>query len=225
MPKGTTMKLKASELIFDWNLWPRHEVGDLDSTHLRRMKEALLLGVKMPPVIVNRTDHRIIDGFHRTRAIMDVFGDDADVDVELRTYKSEAEMFTASVAYNSKHGLPLNSKDRAHVIIKAMKLQIPTAEIAKVLGMSEKAAEAFSAGRTAKREDGSLIALPYGASALAGKTLTEEQEHFARTSNGTVPIVHARILLNALTAEAVQLDETAIDTLKQLHLKLGEVLA
>jgi len=59
-------KVKAIELIFDWNLWPRYEAEDLDSTNLRRMKSAILAGITLPPIIVNKKDNRIVDGFHRT---------------------------------------------------------------------------------------------------------------------------------------------------------------
>jgi len=217
-------KLKVSEILMDWNLWPRAEVGDLDSTHMQRLVDAIITGVKLPPVIVNKSDYRLIDGFHRVSAYRTLYKEEAEIEAELRTYRNEAEMFLDSVRYNAKHGMPLTPKDRAHIIVKARRFRIDLTSISDALGMGKNRIQELFNKRTAKLKDGRIIVLPHGASRLAGQILDETQEHFAKTSNGTLPIVHARILLNALNAHAFQLNKKSITLLRELKNTIEQVL-
>jgi ParB-like chromosome segregation protein Spo0J len=52
----------ASELMIDFNLYPRHAI---DSTHVNDLLNALKAGAKLPPVVINQQDKRVVDGFHR----------------------------------------------------------------------------------------------------------------------------------------------------------------
>lgn len=215
--------VKAIELVFDWNLWPRHKAETLDITNLNQLKDALRAGMRFPPVIVDEKSLRIIDGFHRTRATLDVLGDEGAIEVEFRRYASEAEMFLEAGALNN-HGLKLGPLDRAHFILKARRMKIPPAAIATALGMDPKKMKEFIEKRSAKTQAGEVIPLPAGARNLAGMVLTESQEHFARTSNGCLPEMYARMLLNALNADALTLEEKTIALLAQLNEKIEEVL-
>ena len=197
--------VKAIELIFDWNLWPRHKAEVLDITNLNQLRNALRAGIKFPPIIIG-DDMRIVDGFHRTRAILDVIGEDGKIDADIRHYKDDAEMFLEAGALNN-HGLKLSPLDRAHFILKARKMKIPPEAIAVALGMDTEKMKEFVKSRSAKTPKGETIALPAGARNLAGKTLTQAQEHFARTTTGCVPQMYAQMLLNALAADAMTLDE------------------
>ena len=221
----TTKKVKAVELIFDWNLWPRHEAGDLDSTNLKKMKDAILAGVKLPPVIVNRKDNRIVDGFHRTQTVLNLYGDDADIMVIYKDYVNDSEMFLESARLNNQHGLPLSPRDRTHVILKARKFKIPMPAIAEALGLDPEEAKSFLAKRTAKNRDGETIPLSGGALSLSGLVLTEKQEEYVKKCPGTSAQLYARLLLNALKADAVILNDNIINTLEELNKKIEKVLA
>jgi hypothetical protein len=188
------------------------------------MVTALEAGVDLPPVIVNSADMRVIDGFHRLKAHIKVFGSDSNMTVDMRVYESEADMFQDSVRYNSQHGLPLTPKDRAHALIKARKFKIPYSAMAAAMGMTEANVNDFLAKRTAKTQSGETVALSYGASEFAGKTLTPEQEHFNNHATGSKPIMYAAMLVNALEAEALPLDERACAKLKELYDIIGGVL-
>ncbi len=219
-----TKQVKAIELILDWNLWPRHDAHGLDSTNVTRMREALKAGVTLPPVIVNSSDMRVIDGFHRTRAHLQEFGDDAKMRVDMRVYESDADMFTDSIRYNAINGLPLSPKDRAHAILKARKFKIPMSAIAMALGMSEAGMKAFLAKRTATNPDGEKIALSYGASELAGKQLTEEDMPFVDTAGGCMAGMYASMLINALRAPSLALSDKTSERLKELRDLIDRVL-
>jgi len=210
-------KLKAIELVFDWNLWPRQAVQRLDSTNLARMKEALRSGFELPPVIANKKDLRIIDGFHRTKAYLSVLGDEAEMKVDLREYDSEAAMFLEAGALNAYHGLTMSPKDRAHFINECRKMKIPPAAIAAALRIDPEKMKVFVAGRSATSKTGETIILPAGAMNLAGKELTDVQEHYARTANGCMPGMYASMLINALKADALILDDKTMALLKKLY--------
>lgn len=219
-----TEKIKAIELVYDWNLWPRHSVNGLDGTNVARMREALRSGFPLPPVIANKADYRIIDGFHRTQAHLDAFGDDAEIEVEFRTYDTEAAMFLEAGVLNAHQGMPMGPKDRAHFILRCRKYKYPWGAIAKALCMDEKRLREFVEKRSAKTKTGESIPLPGGAINLGGKVLTETQEHYARHTGGVVPEMYVSMLINALKSDALMLDEKGIVRLKQLRALIDEVL-
>lgn len=209
--------VKAIELILDWNLWPRQAIERLDSTNVARMKASLRAGFDLPPVVANTKDYRVVDGFHRTTAVLSVFGDDAKIKVDFREYKDDAEMFLEAGRLNAYQGLTLSPKDRAHFILKCRKMKIPPAAIADALHIDKVKMDDFVAKRSATTEAGEKIPLPAGARNLAGKTLTETQEHYARTANGCLPEMYASMLINALKADALIMTEKTIIRLCELR--------
>jgi hypothetical protein len=219
-----TRKMKAIELVLDWNLWPRHESGSLDSANIRGMREAIRAGIELPPVVINANDNRVIDGFHRVKAHLLELGDEAKIKVNVQVYDTEADMFSDAIRYNAHHGLPLSPKDRAHAIIKARRLKVPMSAIAMALSVTETSLRQFIEKRTATASTGEDVALGYGAKDLAGKKLTEKQTEYAYRSDGRLPIMHANNLLRALQAEAMPLTEKAIITLRELWDEIGRVL-
>jgi len=214
---GEITQVKALELIKDWSLWPRHEANELDSTNVSKLKEVLRSGSKFKdPIIADKVSFRIIDGFHRHQATLLFYGNDAIVDVEFREYANEIEMFLEAARLNTVHGLPLSPKDKVYVILTARRKKIPLAKIGEILGMTKEKIKQFEEKRTAVTQEGEKIALSAGAMDLAGKKLTKKQETYARTANGMLPIVNARLLLNALRANAFPLTPNEIAILKEL---------
>jgi hypothetical protein len=213
--------VKAIECILDWNLWPRHSAQKLDTANIRQMKEALESGVTLPPIIINKEDMRVIDGFHRLSATLELYGDDATIEADVRYYATEGEMFLDAGRYNAKHGKPMSPMDRAYFIIKARRMKIPAPEVAKAIGMLPDAMKDFLAKRSAMVEStGERIPLPYGAAHLSaaehGEALNDDQEHYARTATGNAPMMHARLLLSALRADSLKLRESDIVLLSDL---------
>ena len=225
MIKEKVQKVKALELIKDWALWPRYEANDLDQTNIRRMKEAINAGETLPPVIVDEKSYRIVDGFHRVSAVISLFGEDAEIDAILRRYKNDGEMFLDAALVNTRHGLPLSPKDKVHVILTAKRMKIPIAKVAAALGMTKEVANGLLERRTATTDKGETIPLSAGAMSLAGKKLTKAQEKFARTANGILPIVNARLLMNALRASSCPLTEKEVEVLIELRSEIDKALA
>jgi len=219
-----TKKIKAIDLVFDWNLWPRQSMERLDSTNISRMREALRSGFTLPPIIINKKDYRIVDGFHRTQANLDVFGDEVEIEAILKDYENDSQMFLEAGATNHHHGLPMSPKDRAHFISRCRKYKLPWPAIAQALNMNPETVKEFVKKRTAKTESGETIPLSYGSKALAGKTLTPVQEHYARTANGCVPEMYISMLINALRADGVVYTENTIARLQELANLITEII-
>ena len=78
-------KMQAAQLVEDFSLYQRSQV---DGSHVQRLSEALLAGETLPPIILDESG-RIIDGFHRRRAVMRAYGDEAEIEVEVRHYANE----------------------------------------------------------------------------------------------------------------------------------------
>jgi len=213
----TTKKMKAIELVFDWNLWPRQSVQRLDSTNLARMKASLRAGFSLPPIVVNKKDYRIVDGFHRTKSYLSVFGDEAEVDVIFKKYKNDTEMLLEAGSLNAYQGQTLSPKDKAHFILKCRRMKIPPIAIAQALHIDVKMMKEFVEKRSAKTQSGEVIPLAAGARNLAGKVLTDTQEHFARTANGCIPEMYISMLMNALRADAIEFTEKTIKKLRELE--------
>jgi len=210
------MKVKCMELIKDWSLWPRYEANDLDATNLARLKEALRAGEVLPSIVVDKKSMRIIDGFHRVDAHLSVYGENAEIEATFREFKNDIEMFMESARINMIHGLALTPKDKAHVILTMRRKRVPIMKIAEVLGVTKDYVNQLLERRTATTANGTRIPLSRGASCLAGKVLTKKEENFARMSNGMLPIINARLLMNALNAE-IPLTEKEIAVLLELR--------
>ena len=160
-------------------------------------------GITLPLIIVAQ-DNRLIDGFHRHKAHL-LDRKDQAMEIERWHYDDEVEMVVDAAKRNTAHGLPLTPKDRVHVTLKLRKMKAPLPVIAEALGMSKKNLDFLMQRRTATTQSGEKIAIARGAEALSDskrstKRLTKEQEHFARTANGVLPIINIHLLLNALRA-------------------------
>jgi len=217
-------KLKALELVVDWNLWPRHEAQELDSTNIKRMIDALDAGKKLPPIIVNAKDYRIVDGFHRTKAHLKFYGDEAEIECIVKQYKNEADMFLESIETNAHHGLPLSPKDIVHAYLKARRMKIPPKVIAESIGINPDILEKLIIKRSATNPDGEKIALAYGASNFAGKQLTTKDMVAVKSSNGIMPEAYCTMLMNALNSDSFIVSEKLLGQLAELQGIIKKIL-
>ena len=229
-------KMKALECIRDWGMWPRSDSQELDGTNLARIKEAMRAGQKLPPIVVDKKSLRVVDGFHRLEATIKLYGDNADIDVEFRTYKNDGEMFADAVELNAKSSLPLSPRDKIHCILKGRKLKIPPTVICNALGITDSKYHDFLEKRVATTKSGEKKPIPYGAISLSdferakrskngiAKPLTIKEEKAINSQNGVLPIVHVRLLLDMLKTTAFPLNDKEYDLLSRLRDLIDEVL-
>ena len=226
-----TKKVKVLELIQDWKIWPRHEAGKLDSTNVSKLREILESGRNFnTPIVADSKSLRLIDGFHRTRALLDVFGDDAETEVLLRDYADEVAMRIDAARYANSGSLQLTPKDKVHFALGMRRDHVPWPLIADALDMDMERVRKLVEGRSVMTQDGTKIAVSAAvaplAEHLAGRPANSDQEHFARTANGSPPMMHARMLLNALRARgAISHDEQTVNVLRELAGVIAELLS
>ncbi len=139
-------KIKLAELVFDMTIYPRH---DVDAHHVNDIARAIEAGCEMPPIIVEKKTRRIIDGFHRGKAMMKMHEPEHEIEVIEKTYRSERDLFLDAIRYNSSHGKNFDSHDRAHCTIMASHMGIDDKELASVLHVDEEYIGKLRVDRTA----------------------------------------------------------------------------
>ena len=103
-------KVRLSLLVEDYDFYPRSAV---DSQHSRAIEDAIRAGIQVPPIIVEDKTMRIVDGWHRHRALRSIHGDaDPEIQVEIRVYANDGELLRDAGRLNATHGRALTSYDR-----------------------------------------------------------------------------------------------------------------
>lgn len=183
---------KLSELVLDFDLYPRASV---DSHHASDMQKAVEAGVKLPPVVIDRKSRRVVDGFHRHRLYSRLYGDDYEVEVIERDYADDAELFLDAIRYNVSHGLRMDTHDKTHCILRAKDLRISVTALAGVLHMDPNRIGQLKTTRTATA--GNLrVAVPLKRTIehMAGKHLNKQQVQ----ANDSLSGMHQTFYVNQL---------------------------
>lgn len=215
-------KLKAAELVLDFDLYPRNNV---DTHNVKNLSDALVAGMELPPVIIDRKSKRVIDGFHRVKAHLRVYGDDCEIEVIEKAYKDDAEMFLDAMRYNASHGAKLDSCDRTRCTIIAERLSIPLEAVAGALHMPVANLGELKADRTATA-GGLSVALKRTIRGFAGRKLTKRQVVANDKLSGMNQSFYANQLIELLEAGMLDVeDEKLIERLRLLHGLLDGVLA
>lgn len=159
------------QLILDFSIYPRTQV---DAVHTKAIRHAIEAGEDLPPIVAEASTLRIVDGFHRYSAYKQLHGMGFELEVDLRDYESEADLWAASLSYNTGHGKALTFYEKAAAIVKAEKLGITKGDVAKVLRIPESRISEIIKGRIA-HQNGDTIVLKRTVQHMAGNTITAEQ--------------------------------------------------
>lgn len=128
--------IKVSELVEDFDVYPRFD--GVNELHVQRLAEALRAGQKLPPVVACAKSKKLVDGFHRRRAYVVVYGDDAMIPVELRKYKNDGELFADAIFLNTGHGRPIPLADTKAIVNRARAFGLNDLAITKALRLTTK---------------------------------------------------------------------------------------
>src|SRR5262245_12055680 len=137
-PTLATTPTAIAELVEDDSIYPRHAI---DADNVRRIAEALQSGIQVPPVIADSKSKRIVDGWHRVRAYRRVHGDQAVIDVEFRSYRSELDIIKDAVALNSAHGRHLDRIDQVRAVLLLEKAGATPKVVATILHITTERVE------------------------------------------------------------------------------------
>ena len=225
----STVLTKLSDLVFDYDLYPRSQ---LDGQHVHYMREARAAGVKFPPLIADKKSRRVIDGFHRGRMYAREDGPDAEVEVILRTYKSEGAMFLDAMRLNSAHGRMLTTFDRSRCLLRAEELKLQPEEVAAALSITCEALGKLRADRVGSlravgnQTTGEKIPLKRTIAHMAGRTLTRAQSEANARLSGMNAVFYVNQVILLLENKLLDWDDgRLIPRLQRLHELLGEMPA
>lgn len=213
-----TRTLKLSEIVLDYNLYPRTQV---DSTNVARITSARQAGEDVPPPIVDDKGLRVVDGFHRVTSWRQTLEPDAEVLVEVRSYKSDADLFIDAVSMNARHGKPLSPFDRARCALRMRKFRVGIAKMAQALGVRPETLKAVAEKRVALREDGSETIVKRVIAYKAGTTLTPAQEVVNARLSGRSTSALVGDLIGLIETDLIDVSDSTV--IERLH-RLGELL-
>lgn len=132
----TTKTVPLADLIFDYDLYPRHAIDRSYSAEIAR-SIAAGNGDQIPRPVVDAASLRVIDGFHRITAWRRHLGTGGSIEVELRDYDSPKAMIADAVRLNSTHGRKLDQQDRARSALLLERAGVTVQEIAVTLSTTE----------------------------------------------------------------------------------------
>jgi len=204
-------KAKVGELVFDFTLYPRQAI---DRTNVNRMKDALESGRHLPPIIADRASKRIVDGFHRVKAVLELKGQDGEIEVEWREFTSENAIRIEAMALNSAHGRALSPFEIAHCLFVGRQYKIKVEKLAEALGLTLARLREIEAEREAST-DGHPIMLKKTVSHLVGEVLTAHQAEAAAKVGGMRPTYYVNQVINLLEGDLVDVNNEAL--MERLH--------
>jgi hypothetical protein len=127
------MKVKLAKLVQDFNVYPR---AAINPANVESLVMALEAKVVLPRIIADKKTLRIVDGFHRHEAYKQWAGLDTEVEVELRSYRSDKELFLDAIRCNAAHGLGLSTLDRKLAVEAAQKFKLDPKLVAAAMNMT-----------------------------------------------------------------------------------------
>lgn len=219
-------KVKLSELVFDYDLYPRVAV---DSSNVRYMRQALAAGHVLPPVVVDKKTKVLVDGVHRVRLYRSIHEDpNHKIEADVRDYKSKADMLADAALFNSSHGKNLTRVDRARCVLLAKKHRLSIDRLAAALHMKTAEMKALSEGRIGYvKSNGSKtgVALKQSIKHMAGLDLTDDQVEANNGLSGMNQTYHANQLLLLIRNELLDTsNDVLMHALRELHTELTPIL-
>jgi len=182
------MRMQLEDLVNDSSIFPRGSVSDIQ---VNRLIQAMDAGVKVPPITVEKSTKRIVDGWHRTEASRRQGL--KTIEAIAKSYASEADLFADAVRLNIDHGLPLTSYHVRAAIVKLEQYGFERVKIGEVVRMTVEQIEKIERG-FASDEQGEPVALKSGLSNMRGATLSEAQLAVNRKYSGPKAVFFIRQL-------------------------------
>lgn len=209
---------KVSELVLDFAVYPRVSV---DTQHIGYMKESLEAGVTMPPVVICAKSLRVVDGFHRVRSYMGLYGAEHMVEVIEKKYRNDAELLADAMRFNAFHGRTLNRFDRVHCVLLAEKYKLTLDQTAAALGMTVETLGELRTVRVAEVMSPAKklepVPLKRTIQHMAGKTLTPEQMEANRHLSGMNQLFYVNQVISLIENDLLDLKhKELLDRLKHL---------
>ena len=192
------MKVAIETLVLDYALYPRSGVDDI---HVADMAEAIKAGAVLPPITVDATTKRVVDGFHRIAASKKQ--GHTHIKVNFKQYENEADLYLDAVRLNAVHGKKFSHFDQAGIIAKASELQIDPEIAANAMHISKERFSELILKKTGQDGQGRLVPIKHSTDWLAGREISETQRKGLAKAGGMPAPWYARQLIHLLQSDLV----------------------
>jgi len=218
-------RVKLEELIFDFTIYPRQMV---DRHNVNRIKDAIQAGRYLPPVTIDRASKRIVDGFHRVKAALEL--EETEIDVRFCDYASETDLRLDAIALNSAHGRALTPFEIARCLLLGGRARIKAEKLAKALGITMDRLREIRASREAQvihaGHPDEQIVLKRTVTHLVGQDISEEQAEAAAKCGGMRAVYYVNQVVNLVEGGLIDAtDEALAERLRYLARLLEQRLA
>ena len=220
MKTETTVLIGVTEVVLDFDVYPRTEV---DSQHVRYIKDVIESGHELPPIVIDAKTKRVVDGFHRVKAYQKLLGKETKIQAIEKKYKDDGELFADAIRYNAQHGSNLTTYDRVHCLMKAIELGVSDASLADCLRVDITKIGSLKIDRTAKT-NGLVIPIKRTIAHMAGQKLTQNQVSANRKLSGMQQTFYIYQIITLIDNDLVDTEnENVIKGLKRLQKLLDEL--
>jgi hypothetical protein len=225
-------QVKIGDLVFlPEGEYPRSRVNEyLAADYAASMRS----GSKFPPIVVAGTvagkkSNKIVDGAHRVRAAK--LTGAATIQADVRSYKSEQDLFRAAIELNNDHGLPLSAQDRIRIVQIGMGMGIAEGEFPKLLRTSlPHVRDIAKRYVTVAQADAAMpsmrMPLKHSVRHLAGQEITADQAEAIRRAPGTRYLLNVNQVLDAIEYDLLPKAEdhpVLWEKLRELHEELAKL--
>lgn len=208
---------KLSALVLDFDLYPR---GSVDSHHAAEIAAAIEAGAVVPPIVIEKKSKRIVDGFHRWKALRKLHGEDYETECVEKTYQSDGELLLDAMRYNVNHGRALTQHDKTHCLLLAEKFDIDVSLVAETLHLTAARVSMLVPRRVANLGR-QRIALKQTIRHMGGSQLTKAQSEVNEKLGGMNQLFYVNQLIMLIENDLVDIGNN--DLLAGLA-KLGKLL-
>lgn len=129
------MKIKMENLVFDEKLL---KLRPINSIFVSRYRQAYRSGNDLGKLLVDRKTKRIISGNHRGTALLEEYGPEHVIDVELGDFTTEQAVLERFVKENIAHGNALTGSSRRAIAQELIKEGATPEHIANLFGVAVK---------------------------------------------------------------------------------------
>lgn len=199
-------RMRIADLVRNPDFHARQ--GKLDPMHVQRLGDAYETGARFPAIIVCDQTMIVLEGWHRCAATERVDGaDNAEIDVELRTYADDAARFEEALNYAADSKLPLNFYNQQACVLRAEALGITPQRVAGLLNVPEGKLEKRRVTAVEKKS-GNIFPLKAPFRHMENQQLTEAQRLVNERSDGRQVTWHADQIISRLRADMVNWTDT-----------------
>jgi len=131
---GNTMKMKVSEIRLDPDLLAMRPINAI---FVSRYRQAYRQGADFPPPFVDQKDN-CVSGAHRVTAMLQEFGEDHEIDVVKKRFKTNKERLEFFAKENTKHGNPLDGFSKKKISLALIKEGATEEDVARIFDVSVK---------------------------------------------------------------------------------------